>query len=106
MSDKIIKDAFIKIKLSDEKHITAIKCSAVVELLADMVNASIEMIQTEELRNGIIKEGFHPDYLEGFHASAKIMYDTVMQLIDKAEVDYTIGEITPGSIKKIDPTSL
>jgi len=106
MSNKIVKDAFIKIKISDDRYIMAMKSTAVLELLASMVNGAVEMLQKEELRKGIIEEGFHPDYLDGFHASAKIMYDTFVKLIDTAEVNYAIGDITPGSISRIDPTSL
>ena len=106
MSNKLIKDAFIKIKLPNDKSLLTIKSTAVLALLQNMVSGSVEMIEKDELRNSIIEEGFHPDYLDGFHAAAKIMYDTFVKLIDTAEVDYAIGDITPGSISRVNPETL
>ena len=106
MSNKLIKDAFIKIKISDDKYLLTLKSSAVLDVLQNMLNGAVEMRDTDELRNAIIGEGFHPDYLDGFHASAKIMYDTFVKLIDTAQVNYAIGEITPGVITRVDSESL
>ena len=106
MSNKLIKDAFIKIKISDDKYLLTLKSSAVLDVLQNMLNGAVEMRDTDELRNAIIEEGFHPDYLDGFHASAKMMYDTFVKLIDTAEVNYAIGEITPGAITRVDSESL
>jgi hypothetical protein len=102
----IMKNACVKLKISDDKYILAIKTDYVLEFLNRSVKDMEEMTESPTVMEEAIKQGLSIEFIAGMQAAAKLIHENFIAVVDKVNSDFMYSEVTPGSISKVNPDQI